>query len=221
MSSDSFAHSWVYFTAAIVNAPALAASQGGVSPTWWPAPLPSLKEEGGSKCHLGAAIRPVMFACDSIQPVGGFLCPSSSWGCWHSLLQELGPMAEVTRRHCYLSPLVLAQDSLHISLTATARAMASAKLDLLRWWVGPLGRRDRKEKPHIRHKWETQGGRVRASLHSRREGVFQPPNSSRPSCLVAVVVGCGVGSSKQGPHTPSRGESARLRHLLKTSSWVH
>lgn len=116
-STDSFAHSWVYFTPARVNAPTLAAGQGAAGPARWHAPLPSVKGEGGSSCHLAAAVKPVIFVSYSIQPVGGFQCPSNNWGHLCSLLQHLGIMAEVTSRHCYLSLLTLAWNSLHASLT--------------------------------------------------------------------------------------------------------
>lgn len=76
----------------------------------------------------------------------------------------------------------------------TVGAVAGAKLDFLRWQVGGG---TKKVKPHITHREETQGRRAGPSLRSRREGAFQPPNSSHPSPLAGVMAGCGVESSKQ------------------------
>lgn len=87
---------------------------------------------------------------------------------------------------------MLAGDSLYTAVTATAGAVEGARLDFLRQSVGPLGKRDKKVKPYVMLREETQAGGVNAGeVHFS----LQIPPTPLLQLLSWQAVGWGAASS--------------------------
>lgn len=213
-SSDSYSHTWVYFTAVI--APTLAASERAGSLLshllHWPQ-----HRANRFKLALAAVLRPVIFVGNSTQPVGELQWPSSAWEHLNFSFQEHHVIVEVTRRHCYLCPhkaAPLAGGALHTSLTLQSqRRCGRCKNRSPGVWGGSFwGTGEKREIPH--YSW---GGREGHSSLLLKEGVLLPLSSSHPSPPLAAVGWWAAGKSP--PPSGWQQEAAGQSHP-ENSSWM-